>query len=225
MSRGSTIPDQVAKQIQALIRTGEFAPGSALPAQRDLADRFGVSRASLREALASLETLGLVRVQAGKGVFVEGGETDSPRPRQARDHDAAVYQFRLAIEPFVAGLAAQYAGSAQIAAIADSVARMRAALAEDDLVDAARMDFEFHQGLVTASGNPLFARAMLPAAEALQESSMLPYSNRAKVMEPLQEHEAILDCIRRHNPSAAQDAMHRHILSSARRAGITVLRP
>lgn len=223
----STIPEYAAKQIQSLIQSGEFPPGSALPAQRDLAERLGVSRASLREALIVLETLGLVRVQPGKGVFVLGGPDDprAPLSRSVQTDAAAAYQFRLAVEPFVAGLAAQYANPEQMAVLADAVTRMRQALTAGDVVEAARTDDDFHQSLLLASGNPLFAEALRPASATLQQSRMRPFANRAKILEPLYEHEAILDQIRRRNPSGAHDAMHRHVLGAARRAGVTFLRP
>ncbi|GAB3450738.1 FadR/GntR family transcriptional regulator [Insolitispirillum peregrinum] len=224
----SSIPDYAAKQIQTMIQSGEFPPGSALPAQRELAERLGVSRASLREALIALETLGMVRVQAGKGVFVLDGPEDPRAIPAAALHGGtagAAYQFRLAIEPFVAGLAAQYASAPQLAALAESVNQMRQALTAGDLVDAARTDFDFHQSLLVASGNPLFVEALRPASATLQESRMLPFANRARLFEPLLEHEAILDHIRRRNPSGAHDAMHRHVLGAARRAGVTFLRP
>ena len=222
----STIPEFAAKQIQALIHSGEFPPGTALPAQRDLAERLGVSRASLREALIVLETLGLILVQPGKGVFVLGGPNDpyAAAPRLGGDAGAA-YQFRLAVEPFVAGLAAQYASPEQMAGLADAVARMRLALTAGDLVEAAHTDYDFHQSLLLASGNPLFVEALRPASAVLQESRMRPFANRAKIQDPLHEHEAILDQIRRRNPSGANDAMHRHVLGAARRAGVTFLRP
>ncbi|RFQ16905.1 FadR family transcriptional regulator, partial [Pseudomonas sp. ATCC 13867] len=61
---------QIADQLRALIESGEFPPGSRLPAERDLAKQLGVSRASVREALIALEVIGLVDVRVGNGVIV-----------------------------------------------------------------------------------------------------------------------------------------------------------
>ena len=63
---------QIADQIRALIRTGEFKPGSRLPPERDLAKQLGVSRPSVREALIALEVEGLVEVRIGSGIYVRG---------------------------------------------------------------------------------------------------------------------------------------------------------
>ena len=65
------VPEYALQAIRRLIEDEGYRPGDALPSQRDLAERLGVSRASLREALSSLSALGLVSVQAGKGVFVQ----------------------------------------------------------------------------------------------------------------------------------------------------------
>ena len=64
---------QIAEQITGLIASGEFPPGSRLPAERELAAKLGVSRASVREAIISLEIGGLVDVRVGTGIFVDPG--------------------------------------------------------------------------------------------------------------------------------------------------------
>lgn len=225
---GDSVPEYVAERLQRMILAGELAPGEALPAQRTLAERLGVSRTSLREALTVLETLGLVRVRAGKGVFVSDPSADdtAPGPRGDRyTHAARVYQLRLAIEPFVSGLVAITAADAEIDRLAETVAEMRAALAEGDLVRAAQADGDFHQRLLVAAGNPLFPAAMRPAGPMLAETRRIPFANRESVRAPLDEHERILAQIRARSPQGARDAMHRHILSAASRADVGVLRP
>ena len=192
---GDSVPEYVAERLQRMILAGELAPGEALPAQRTLAERLGVSRTSLREALTVLETLGLVRVRAGKGVFVSDPSADdtAPGPRGDRyTHAARVYQLRLAIEPFVSGLVAITAADAEIDRLAETVAEMRAALAEGDLVRAAQADGDFHQRLLVAAGNPLFPAAMRPAGPMLAETRRIPFANRESVRAPLDEHERIL---------------------------------
>src|SRR3954468_149124 len=73
---------QIAEQIRALIARGEFATGSRLPAERDLARQLGVSRPSVREALIALEVEGLVDVRIGSGIYVRAPDaavaTDAP---------------------------------------------------------------------------------------------------------------------------------------------------
>src|SRR5882757_9778679 len=82
--------------LREMIRSGEVAPGMQLPPQRELAARLQVSRPSLREALSVLETLGVLRTEAGLGTFVAASQEDEPRPWSfaSRYSLQEVYQFR-----------------------------------------------------------------------------------------------------------------------------------
>ncbi len=102
------VPQYAVDAIRRLIETEGYAPGAALPAQRELAERLGVSRASLREALSTLSALGLVSVQPGRGVYVQEatGAPDGHWPFAGEVAAAHVFQLRFALEGFAAGLAA-----------------------------------------------------------------------------------------------------------------------
>ena len=76
---------QIAEQLRVLIRQGEFAPGTRLPAERDLARQLGVSRPSVREALIALEVEGWVEVRSGSGVYAQ----DRPAPARQTAADSA----------------------------------------------------------------------------------------------------------------------------------------
>lgn len=84
----------VTRRIQEMIRSGEFPRDTKLPSQRILAERLGVSRASLREALLTLETLGLVRTLPARGTFVSGEQTGAPKAGQNWRHDNRVFDHR-----------------------------------------------------------------------------------------------------------------------------------
>tara|TARA_R110002049_G_scaffold210604_2_gene381612 strand:+ start:21299 stop:21982 length:684 start_codon:yes stop_codon:yes gene_type:complete len=225
MKRSETAPERAARDIRNLIKRRELKAGEALPAQRSLAAELGISRTSLREALATLEALGMVHTHAGKGVFVADRKTHIPLDQHRNQQAAQVYQFRLAIEPYVAGLAAQMRTNEHLAALEVSISDMRNALDGDDLIAAATADTEFHEILLAASGNPMFADAMHPAAHIIHENQMLPFANATAIAAPLSEHEQVLRFVREHNPSGARDAMHFHVLSAATRAQIAFLRP
>jgi GntR family transcriptional regulator, transcriptional repressor for pyruvate dehydrogenase complex len=219
-----TIPDTVAKRLQADILAGRFSAGSALPPQRELAREMGVSRASLREAVTILETLGFVVTLPGKGVFVsEPGAGLSPA--LSSDDIARTYQLRFALEPFVASLVAMTARDELVGALRATHERMRAAMAAMDLVQAAQLDFEFHRLILVAAGNPMFIAALQPVMTPFRESQRLPFANREVVWAPVEEHERILREIERRSPSAAAEAMRRHILGAAHRTGNLFLRP
>ncbi|MFV1851864.1 MAG: FadR/GntR family transcriptional regulator [Thalassospira sp.] len=225
MIRSETTPERAARDIRNLIKNKGLKAGDSLPAQRSLALELGISRTSLREALATLEALGMVHIHAGKGVYIADRQTHTPRDQIKSRQAAQVYQFRLAIEPYVAGLAAQMRTKDHLSALQSSIDDMRAALDADDLIAAAMADTDFHEILLLASGNPMFADAMHPAAQTIHENQMLPFANASAIAAPLAEHEQVLRHIREHNPSGARDAMHFHVLSAATRAKIAFLRP
>lgn len=225
MSKHQRAPERAVRDIRKLIKTRQLQHGDSLPSQRILAEDLAISRASLREALATLQAIGLVKIEAGKGVYVSDPQKDAPRDAQSTRHAAQVYQFRLAIEPYVAGLAAQARSNVHLNAMQESIEEMRQALLEDDLLHAAKADTAFHNILLQAADNPLFARAMHPTAQSIHENQMLPFANAAAIEAPLQEHQQVLRFVRERNPSRARDAMHFHVLSAATRANIAFLRP
>lgn len=151
---------QIAEQIEAQIRSAELKPGDRLPAERDLAAQFGVSRPSVREAMIALEAAGLVQVRPGEGIFV----LDLPAARQAPvSNDAApswLEQLEAcsAIEPEVAALAARAAAPVHIADLAAAVARMSAVDPDSEIAADAR--HQFHLVLAQASGNGFLARTV-----------------------------------------------------------------
>ncbi len=104
------VPQYAVDAIRRLIETEGYAPGAALPAQRELAERLGVSRASLREALSTLSALGLVSVQPGRGVYVQAatGTVDGHWPFADEVTAAHVFQLRFALEGFAAGLSTSW---------------------------------------------------------------------------------------------------------------------
>ncbi|MHC8492634.1 FadR/GntR family transcriptional regulator [Thalassospira sp. SM2505] len=225
MARSETAPERAARDIRNLIKNKGLKAGDSLPAQRSLASELGISRTSLREALATLEALGMIHIHAGKGVYITDRQNQPPMGQDRNRQAGQVYQFRLAIEPYVAGLAAQMRSKDHLNALEASIADMRTALSADDLIAAATADTEFHEILLVASGNPMFARAMHPAAQIIHENQMLPFANAKAIAAPLAEHEQVLRYVREHNPSGARDAMHFHVLSAATRAKIAFLRP
>jgi len=121
----------IADQIAGRIRAGEFPRGGRLPSERELAEQLQVSRASIREALIALEIEGYVEVRVGTGVFVTREGAGFPAGSGAcagveQEHDDIgpfdLLEARMLIEPECAGMAAQQASPAQIAAIRQTLA-------------------------------------------------------------------------------------------------------
>jgi DNA-binding FadR family transcriptional regulator len=140
--------EQIAERLADDIRSGVLGPGERLPSERDLARTLEVSRASVREALASLALSGVVETRHGAGTFVVGLPPSEP------PHDAspsAVLEARLALEPAVARLAAARAQP-------DEAAEKLLAAMEAEPVDIATWnasDRLFHRQLAAMTGNPV----------------------------------------------------------------------
>ncbi|RQQ50189.1 FadR/GntR family transcriptional regulator [Burkholderia stagnalis] len=233
---------QIADRLSAMIASGDFPPGSYLPPERELAEQFGVSRTSVREALIALEVSGLVSVRVGDGVKVRHPEAAAPAlERQAKPGGAlavveidpelgieldldteippfALLQARRLIEPEAAALAATHGSDAQIEGIHAAFLRN-----QEDNRSGSRThpgDRLFHIRIAEASDNPAYAlmiKQLLahkydPMFQRLQ--SLYTPSDMPHRSEL--EHRAILDAIRAREPEAARRAMAEHLDSVIR---------
>jgi GntR family transcriptional repressor for pyruvate dehydrogenase complex len=223
------VTQTVLQRIQAMLRSGELAPGQPLPSQRQLAENLQVSRASLREALSILGTLGLIRIEQGRGTFVaapsDGSESEAPGAWRysARYAPEEVYQFRLIAEPGAAALAARYVTGEQLDQLQQNLRAFKAAARETDLVSTAQLDFEFHKLIAACSGNRLLADLHQTYHQIVLESQRLPLARRSRLWEPVVEHERILKALSMHDPEGAAYYMRVHISRAADRVGVCVV--
>ena len=226
------VPEVALQAIRKLITEQGFAPGDALPSQRDLAVQLGVSRASLREALSSLSALGVISIQPGKGVFVQspvdlprGGDAALSWPFAAQASPLDIFQLRYALEGFAAGLAAVTLSTHELDTLEDNVAAMRNELKAGDFEAAARLDFDFHRRILLASGNQAMLSILTASADIFLESQKLPFIRAERAMETWQEHRKILRALARRSSGAAQKAMQEHVRNAALRTGIAFVAP
>ena len=208
---------QIADQLRALIGQGEFAAGSRLPAERDLARQLGVSRPSVREALIALEVEGWVEVRSGSGVYAM--ERSTPARSAANDGAAAEWgpleliRARKVVEGETAAIAARTARRRDLDAMDLAIGQMRAS------ADAGLMpldgDRAFHTAIVQAGGNSVLVETVQsywdsrrgPVFERLGGHFETVPSWRAAIA----EHEAVLNAIRARDADAARKAMHAHM--------------
>lgn len=210
---------QIADQVRRAVASGEFARGSRLPAERDLARQLGVSRPSLREALIALEIEGVVEVRTGSGIYVR--DTSHPKPSSPQPPAATVPEWgplqlmkaRELVEGEVAALAARYAKKADLAAIAGSLEQMHEEVAAGQQPRAG--DESFHNAIANACGNEVLRDTVRtywrsryePLFERLGDYFETPHSWHAAI----KEHAVVLEAIRSRDPGAARQAMHRHL--------------
>ena len=216
---------QIAEQLRQLMASGEFAVGSRLPAERDLAVQLGVSRPSVREALIALEVEGMIEVRTGSGIYVQS-TTAAKRPPAHTASDTStewgpleVMSARILVESEVAALAAQNAQEKNIQAIRDGLQKMKQEAARHEIP--CEGDEAFHEAIAQACGNsvlhdtvqrfwiarkgPLFAR--------LGDYFEHPASWQAAIA----EHQAVLDAIEAGDANAARKAMQKHLKQAHKR--------
>ena len=222
--RGS---NAVALQIQQAILSGAIRIGERLPKERDLGQFFGVSRATLREALRILEASGLIEVRRGAtgGIFVSSPPVD----RTGAALGALIQfgnvtpqhftEFRLTFEMESAELAAKRA-------TAEDIARLMAAVA--NLVEVANRpgvpwdtymerDILFHEHLAAASGNPIREAVMLALDSAFRQSVLMVSGHDTLAWRSRQASEllGVAEAIRQRRPHVARRLMEQHIRESA----------
>lgn len=222
----SSVANQAVSLIQQWVRDGIFPVGTLLPAQRELAAKVGISRASLREAISTLQGMGVVMARPGKGVYVTAvsptAETQATPPwRFAATHSLIdIYQLRFALEGLTARLAALAISTGEIEELRQNAATMQRAIEADAYDEASQLDYEFHTLIVTVSGNQVIREILRESAEVMRESQRLPYYRRGARNATFTEHSAIIEALAARQPEQAQRAMERHIMLAARRAGV-----
>jgi len=221
------VAGHASRVIRDWITQGIYPAGSLLPSQRELADQLGVSRTSLREALSTLQGMGLVVVRPGKGMYVAqpptaetGADTTAPWRFADTCALADVYQLRFVLEGFAARLAAQAVQPADLTALRENLTQLCATIDADDLTRANQLDFDFHLAIATLSGNRAIVDVLRASSAVIRESQRLPFYQRAARGATGAEHAAILDALSAGNADAAQHAMAQHIINAAQRAGV-----
>jgi len=211
----------VAKQIELLILRGILRPGERLPAERDLAERMGVSRPSLREALDTLEGKGLLVTRAGAGCFVADvlGNAFAPALIELfAAHDEAVQDyiaFRRDLEGLAAERAARLGSSTDLEVINTIFTKMEAAHQKRDPSDEASLDAQFHMAIIEASHNVVMLHMMRSMFDLLKQgvfyNRQMMFRNRMTRDMLLDQHRAINRAIQTRDSVAARAATAAHM--------------
>ncbi|ARO13472.1 pyruvate dehydrogenase complex repressor [Ketogulonicigenium robustum] len=215
------LSQSVARQIELLILRGILRPGERLPAERELADRFGVSRPSLREALAELQGRGLLVSRASAGVFVADvlGSAFSPALVQLfASHDEAVFDyltFRSDLEGLAAERAALHASETDLMVIGAIFQKMEAAHLKRNPADEAELDADFHLSIIEASHNVVMLHMMRSMFQLLREgvfyNRQAMFKQRPIREQLLEQHRAINSALQARDPDTARKAVVDHL--------------
>jgi DNA-binding FadR family transcriptional regulator len=215
--KSTRIYQEIVRQIKTMVQEGRLKSGDRLPAERDLAERFKVSRASVREALRALQSMGLIEIRSGEGTFVREISVESLIEPLAlviltqREAVEELFEARRVLEPAIAGLAARRATEDEIQEmerILDGQAREVAAGRTGLAQDAA-----FHAAIASSAHNRAITRIVHALMDLLTQSREESLQAPGRPTRSHQDHRRILEAIRRRAASAAQIAMLEHLVA------------
>jgi GntR family transcriptional repressor for pyruvate dehydrogenase complex len=213
--RKTRIAEEIAERIRVLILDGTFPSGQPLPAERQLAERFGVSRGSIRDAFRTLETIGLLVTRHGQGTFPRELDVDRLVAPLAsvlsyrHDLQDELLDVRRMFEPAVARAAAMRLTDDDLADLQRIVEAQRKKLkaGRSALVE----DTAFHAALARATRNRVVVSIMATLNDLLVESRKRTLKQKGRPRRSLAGHEAVVDALRQRDAAAAGDAMRAHI--------------
>jgi GntR family transcriptional repressor for pyruvate dehydrogenase complex len=209
------VAEEVADRIRVLILDGTFPPGQALPAERALAEWFGVSRGSIRDAFRTLETLGLLATRHGQGTFPQELDVDrlvAPLASVLSYHyelQDELLDVRLMFEPAVARVAATRVTDEDLADLERILGAQRRKLraGRSAIVEVTA----FHDAVARATRNRVVVSIMSTLNDLLVESRKRRLKQKGRPGRSLDGHEAVVAALRRRDAAAAAEAMREHL--------------
>jgi GntR family transcriptional regulator, transcriptional repressor for pyruvate dehydrogenase complex len=203
-----TLDSAILDSLAAFVDEHGISPGDRLPSERDLGEALGVGRSSVREALKRWETLGIISLRHGRGAFLKVPVSPNilhvplvlARPNKVRDL-LQILQVRRALEGEAAAICATSASEAAVAEIGQSLRRLEMAHEEGGGPDA---DWEFHQSIYRATGNPFFPQLIQTMRDLLHQlwENALHLKDFAETSYPF--HRTMFEAIARRDATAAR---------------------
>lgn len=213
------IYEEIVDQLKVLIIKGNLKPGDRLPSERELAEILGVSRASVREALTALETIGILDIRPGEGTFVRQTTQSTTIEPLAwvlaveKNPVAQLMEVRRVLEVESAGLAAIRATEYQLQEIEEALDIMREAAEKREL--AVEFDLKFHFALAKATQNSVLLRIMNTVADIMhqtfREVRQELYGSPGMAKRIIREHNNILQAVKKCDAEKARKYMLEHL--------------
>src|ERR1700676_5227009 len=214
--RTSRLYEQIVQQIEESIVKGTLKAGDQLPAERELAQRFGVSRTAVREAVKALREKGLVEAYSGRGTFITDGTTQAVRQSldlmvKIGQPEGSTYlaEVRAILEPEIAAMAAARVQEPELATMREAVAAMdRAGSDPETYIEA---DLDFHLALAEGAANPLILSLLDSIVGLLREHSLRIFKVPGGPERGQIHHKRILEAVERRDSEKAREAMRAHL--------------
>ena len=218
--KNQALTERIEDHLFQYILDERLAVGAKLPNEYELADRFGVSRGTVRQAVQKLAGEGLIVTRHGEGSFVQGTglnnyfQTVAPIFSISEDEMEKIFEFRQMFESGVAEVAATKATEAQIYRMEQNYERMQEEV--PTLSKYVHTDLGFHMLVCECTQNPL-AVQILRSYEELLGPSILHMTEVIGAGNGLKYHQLLLEAIRAHDPVQARTVMHRHLEDNIQR--------
>ncbi len=209
---------EVAERIEAQIHAGHYAEGDRLPSERELMERYGVGRPAVREALLSLEKMGLIAIRSGERAQVTApsaehlfGQLSGAARRFLATAEGVRHfqQARLLFEAALARHAAMHALPEDLTALEHALKANRATIG--NRYEFERTDHAFHHEIAALPGNPIFTELQRALINWLTEQRQVTLSNPGADREAYEYHLRIFEAIKARDPDAAERAMQAHL--------------
>ncbi len=211
----------VVQQLELLILRGILRPGDRLPGERELSEKLGVSRPSLRDAISDMSDRGLLISKAGSGIFVAdqlGSAFSDALTTLFSRHDEAMFDtldFRADMEGLAAERAARLASDTDRKLIGSIFNKMQAAQKSSDANVDAKLDADFHMAIIEASHNVIMLHMMRSMYKLLRDgvfyNRQVLFRQNATRQTLLDQHRAINDAIQARDPARARAAVQAHL--------------
>jgi GntR family transcriptional repressor for pyruvate dehydrogenase complex len=219
--RRGPLYEEVVQRLREFSDVQQLQPGDRRMSEREITERLGVSRTSVRQALTALRVMGMVEIRHGDGIYLQRSAADLiPNLALELLHSDAdhlvIWEVREAIEPEAARLAARRRTEADLAAMAETLAAMEAANAAGD--EGVEADRRFHSAIYHAARNPLLRQLYEELEEAINRTSEASLSERGRPPVSLQGHVAVYEAIRSQDEELADQRMRGHLARSSRSA-------
>ncbi|MFT6932583.1 MAG: GntR family transcriptional repressor for pyruvate dehydrogenase complex [Paracoccaceae bacterium] len=215
------LSQSVVRQIEKLILRGILRPGERLPSERELSDRLGVSRPSLREAISELQSRGLLATRAGAGIYVAevlGSAFSDALIRLFASHDEAVFDyisFRRDLEGLAAERAANFGSDTDLKVIGAIFEKMETAHSKRNPANESALDAEFHLAIIEASHNVIMLHMMRSMFDLLREgvfyNRKIMFKQRTTRDMLLDQHRAINNALQERDSGGARAAVVAHL--------------
>jgi len=214
--RTSRLYEQIVQQIEESVVNGTLKPGDQLPAERELAQRLGVSRTAVREAVKTLREKGLVEAYSGRGTFITDGTSQAARQSfdlmvklGQTEGSPHLAELRLILEPGIAALAAVRATEEHLTAMHEAVVVMDRAQKDPEAYIEA--DLDFHLALAEAAANPLILSLIDSIVGLLREQRIKIFNVEGGPQRGQIHHKRIMTAVEQHDPEMARAAMRSHL--------------